>query len=338
MENRTSIILPQQKKIIRTPYRDFDEVMAAVDDRNEHGIDMFCDITITNKKGKVEGTKSFECHSFVSNFVKLMAISLRGGYAGEISAVDICGEAWTGYNLISNYGSLPGDNWLAKSWLNNSFMPYWSGPIVGTGTTAAAVTDYWMEKPVTHGSEVENLTPSNGSGSVTAETTTYSFTDNTKSWSTNAWRYYLCKMTSGAANGRHFIIWTNTSNVLTFRTSNSVQPYMLQYSQDRDVGSNYQILTYGQLTLGDANFTTPTTEGSDTTKLTISRDFTNSQGTAFAIHEFGLQVQYYCVTIDGADTYADGSYFLIVRDVDVSGVTIQDGEKMTLTYRIITVV
>ncbi len=325
-------ILTPSRRVLRPPYRDFDDLMKHVDDNRLHGIDMECELTLTNKRGKIEGKKSFECHSFVSNFIKLMAVSLKGGIGDEISATDISGEVWTGYNLKSNF-DYSNSNWYAKSVLSSGHMPCWTGPIIGTGQTAVSPSDYWLEEPMLHGT----LAPpgaASASGSQTSGSKT-TLTDSSKAWSTDQWRHYVCKMKTGTASGRRFYIYDNTATQLSFYAI-SPTPDFRQTTDDRSDNDDYEIWSYGQMTYGDTAFTTPTVDGSNVTLL-VTRDFTNGQGSSITVHEFGLQVRYYVKTIADEWAYNDEGDFLIVRDVDGVGVVVQDGEKLSLSYKIITV-
>jgi hypothetical protein len=347
-----NILVPQKKEVIRTPFRTLDEAMAAFnnDDRFNYGIDLFADLTVHRRDGSIRKRERLKCKSFVSNFIKFMNVSFRGGFNQGTSVIDICGQTWGAdeelrSNIINVTGNEP--NFFAKGYSSVGHMSVWTGPIIGIGTTAVAAADYWLEKPLTHGSAVLDLTPvgpvsgQGGSGTFTSvgmwQTGSPSMTDSGKAWSTDEWRHYLCKMTSGSANGRHFYIYDNTATTLYPYSGTAADPDFCQNSDDVST-DNYQILTYGQVTLGDTSFTEPAVSPSDTTKFTISRDFTNNQGSALTIYEFGLQVKYFLRHWDIYYNWTDCGDFLIVRDVDVGGIVINDGEKLTLSYRVVCVV
>lgn len=81
----------------------------------------------------------------------------------------------------------------------------------------------------------------------------------------------------------------------------------------------------GQLQYGAVTYGAPTNDAT-TSQFTITRDFSNASGGAIVVNEIGLYVKGYI--------YADTYYFMTIRDVVAGGVTINNGETLTINYRI----
>ncbi len=80
----------------------------------------------------------------------------------------------------------------------------------------------------------------------------------------------------------------------------------------------------GQLQYSAVTFGAPSTDGA-VSQFTVTRDFANNSGAAVVVYEAGL----YCRAYPGTE-----AYFCIVRDVISSGIVVNNGETLTLNYRI----
>lgn len=80
----------------------------------------------------------------------------------------------------------------------------------------------------------------------------------------------------------------------------------------------------GQLSYGAVTFGLPAYDGT-TSQYTITRNFSNSSGGAITVTEVGLYVS----GVDPTTTY----YFMIIRDVIGGGVSVPNGQTLTINYR-----
>jgi hypothetical protein len=320
----------------RRSFRNFEEVERFANMDDEHGVDIFCTIEVGKKGRKPHDRLDFECRSFVSNFVKLLCCTMRGG-VGE--AVDIGGWTWTINTPGLRAGKVDSStNWYALGTDVGGYQRWWLGPCIGIGSTAVSPNDFWLEKPLLHGTEVENLSVFSGQvsvGSTNLWTINPVLYRQGSGWGTNDYQYHLCKITSGAASGKVFPIFTNGSTTLQFHNYAWTSPYVGFFNNDGiSDGDDFDILTYGQITHGDTTINEPIAlPASDISRMVTTRTFTNGQGANLTVYEFGICVYYYVQHIDD-ETLMNGTSFLIVRDVIPTGITIPDGEQLTLTYRI----
>jgi hypothetical protein len=80
----------------------------------------------------------------------------------------------------------------------------------------------------------------------------------------------------------------------------------------------------GQLQYSAVTFGAPSTDGL-LSQFTVTRDFANNSGAPVTVYEAGL----YCRAYPNAD-----AYFCIVRDVISARIVVNNGETLTLNYRI----
>jgi len=103
----------------------------------------------------------------------------------------------------------------------------------------------------------------------------------------------------------------------TGTTSPTISDYKMESLINHGSGGGQ--LQYGAVTFGD-----PTCDAT-TCYFTITRDFSNGSGGDITVHEIGLAVM----------AYDSGSkYFLAIRDVVSGGISVPNGQTLTLNYRI----
>jgi len=95
----------------------------------------------------------------------------------------------------------------------------------------------------------------------------------------------------------------------------------------------------GQLQYGGVAFGLPTSN-LNTSHFTVTRDFANASGATIVVYEIGLYVSGDMPVIKpGTTTRANDSYrptvsyFCTIRDVILAGITILNGETLTINYR-----
>jgi hypothetical protein len=95
----------------------------------------------------------------------------------------------------------------------------------------------------------------------------------------------------------------------------------------------------GQLQYGGVAFGLPTSN-LNTSHFTVTRDFANASGATIVVYEIGLYVSGDMPVIKpGTTSRANDSYrptvsyFCTIRDVIVAGITILNGETLTINYR-----
>ena len=84
----------------------------------------------------------------------------------------------------------------------------------------------------------------------------------------------------------------------------------------------------GQLQYSAMTFGAPASDAT-TSQFTLTRDFANGSGGAITVNEIGLFVQAY------DDAY---QYFMTIRDVIAGGISVPNGQTLTVNYRIQAVV
>jgi len=80
----------------------------------------------------------------------------------------------------------------------------------------------------------------------------------------------------------------------------------------------------GQLQYSAVTFGAPASDAT-TSQFTITRDFANASGGAITVNEIGLYVKAYRYNID--------YYFLTIRDVIGGGISVPNGQTLTVNYR-----
>ena len=80
----------------------------------------------------------------------------------------------------------------------------------------------------------------------------------------------------------------------------------------------------GQLQYSAMTFGAPASDAT-TSQFTLTRDFANGSGGAITVNEIGLFVQAY------DDAY---QYFMTIRDVIAGGISVPNGQTLTVNYRI----
>ncbi|GAI45370.1 unnamed protein product [marine sediment metagenome] len=80
----------------------------------------------------------------------------------------------------------------------------------------------------------------------------------------------------------------------------------------------------GQLQYSAVAFGAPASDAT-TSQFTVTRDFANASGGAITVNEIGLYVKGYKFDV----TY----YFMTIRDVIAGGISVPDGQTLTVNYR-----
>jgi len=110
----------------------------------------------------------------------------------------------------------------------------------------------------------------------------------------------------------------------TGSTSPTIDDYAMESLISHGTGANQ--LQYGAVAFGD-----PTCDA-NSCHFTITRDFSNASGESITVYEIGLVV----VSQQSGSGYNHRS--LVVRDVISAGISIPNGETLTINYRIKVVV
>ncbi|MBA7700468.1 hypothetical protein ES703_109182 [subsurface metagenome] len=105
----------------------------------------------------------------------------------------------------------------------------------------------------------------------------------------------------------------------TGSTAPTIDDYAIETLIDHDASPP----TAGRLQYGAVAFGAPASDAT-TSQFTITRDFANASGGAITVNEIALYVKGY-----GATTY----YFMAIRDVIAGGISVPDGQTLTVNYR-----
>lgn len=138
------------------------------------------------------------------------------------------------------------------------------------------------------------------------------FKDITGSWRSGVQPRYANLAMNGAAGAtnRGIVVGTGT-------TTPTIDDYRLETQIAHGTGPG--MLQYSAVTFG-----APSTDGS-VSQFTVTRDFANNSGSSVTVYEAGL----YCYGFPGT-----AAYFCVVRDVITAGIVVNNGETLTLNYRI----
>ena len=136
----------------------------------------------------------------------------------------------------------------------------------------------------------------------------------TKDYSGQLYDMYQCGLNL-ACNGGIGVTYQGPA-VGTGTTAPTITDYALQAQIAHGTGA-------GQLSYGAVAFGAPASDTS-ITQFTITRDFANSSGGAITVNEIGLFVR-------GGNSPA--YYFLAIRDVISGGISVPNGQTMTVNYR-----
>ncbi len=130
------------------------------------------------------------------------------------------------------------------------------------------------------------------------------------------WRFpnciYIFNAQAAAANANAGICVGSGS------TAPTITDYKIETQIAHGVGA-------GQLSYGDVTFSVPVASAT-VSQFTITRNFANGSGGAITVNEIGL----ICTTKDLI--YVD-RYLLLIRDVIGGGISVPNGETLTVNYR-----
>ncbi|MBA7715270.1 hypothetical protein ES703_124311 [subsurface metagenome] len=122
---------------------------------------------------------------------------------------------------------------------------------------------------------------------------------------------YLFRADAGSGVETHGII------VGTGTTAPTIDDYAIETAIAHGTGA-------GQLQYSAVTFGAPASD-TTTSQFTITRDFANGSGGAVTVNEIGLYVR---AVGDGTDYY-----FMTIRDVIAGGISVPDGQTLTVNYR-----
>jgi len=107
----------------------------------------------------------------------------------------------------------------------------------------------------------------------------------------------------------------------------STAPTVDDYKMETQIGHGTGA---GQLQYSAVAFGAPASDAT-TSQFTVTRDFANGSGGAVTVREIGLAVRVYTYSTYGWD-------ILIIRDVIAGGISVPNGQTLTVNYRIQAVV
>ncbi|MFA5186790.1 MAG: hypothetical protein WC551_09960 [Patescibacteria group bacterium] len=88
----------------------------------------------------------------------------------------------------------------------------------------------------------------------------------------------------------------------------------------------------GQVQYGNVGYGLPTATVA-TSSFTIVRAFSNVSGGAITINEIGLYVKCLTAVLSPTGIFPGYSHFMTIRDVIAGGISLLDGETLTINYR-----
>jgi hypothetical protein len=130
--------------------------------------------------------------------------------------------------------------------------------------------------------------------------------------------------TDAAANDDIYGVMVGTGN-----TAPTINDYALETRIDDGVGA-------GELQYGGVTYGLPTSSATES-HFTITRDFSNASGGAITVEEIGVYVKAMAAWIIQSNDRTSGApdlVFMTIRDVVGGGITIPDGETLTVNYRL----
>lgn len=318
------IIVPKFNKGTKF-YRNLTEAMHADITPDDITIDVWADVKSTDKKGNIVDAKSFRCHSFVGNYLKMMCSWFRMSAYPGVKAND----------GIVNYIGASMHTYDGNTRLSG--YPAFVGPIIGTGTTPPTCNDYRLEKKIT---PYLDLVPSDPAASGTSDAVS---NNNHQLYDTGVladeqWDWHLIRITGGnptlEAEGPK-IIYDTQNNYLSLIYS-STYGYAYHKWSEPPHSCDYEIYTNGAFGTPLSSVSIPEDDTNLTSWMTLSRIFSNGTGVDFngvaapKISEFGLN----CIDYSYIDNSRYHRAILVIRDVQDPGVVVLNGNDITLTYTI----
>ena len=127
-----------------------------------------------------------------------------------------------------------------------------------------------------------------------------------------------------AANDDTYGVMVGTGN-----TAPTIDDYALETKIDDGVGA-------GELQYGGVTYGLPTSSATES-HFTITRDFSNASGGDITVEEIGIYVKAMAAWIVQSNDRTSGApdlIFMTIRDVVGGGITIPNGETLTVNYRL----
>ena len=333
-------------------FKTIERAMAEANPADGHGIELLATIDMLDSKGHSEGRESFECKSFVANFMKMLFASMVGGQVDNV--VDI----WNTNHTIDCGYSSTFNNWFDCA--GTTQYEFFRGPIIGGssadnggGANNVLPTDYKLTNIIMPTSDSLVSQPQNTGEIplVSAKNCTEASSTVFKQagqWHTgwNFYKYCLLNIYDTSQNMyfvRPILQQTNaaTSSTVTYAENtiglDSRAPIVANaiVNLATSPADTAAIFTYGQLNFGSTvSFTQTSESNGNINKLAITRTFTNNTTADFVIKEFGLICLAVVTTPTGLVNFRVP--ILIIRDVYDTGYTIlHDPVKtLSLTYTI----
>ena len=130
--------------------------------------------------------------------------------------------------------------------------------------------------------------------------------------------------TNGAANDDTYGVMVGTGN-----TAPTITDYALETKIDDGVAA-------GEMQYGGVTYGLPTASATES-HFTITRDFSNASGGDITVEEIGIYVKAMAAWIIQSNDRTSGApdlIFMTIRDVVGGGITIPNGETLTVNYRL----
>ena len=130
--------------------------------------------------------------------------------------------------------------------------------------------------------------------------------------------------TNGAANDDTYGVMVGTGN-----TAPTINDHALETKIDDGVAA-------GEMQYGGVTYGLPTASATES-HFTITRDFSNASGGDITVEEIGIYVKAMAAWIIQSNDRTSGApdlIFMTIRDVVGGGITIPNGETLTVNYRL----
>jgi hypothetical protein len=279
--------------------------------RKDIALDVMADIAV-REKGELVGHEQFRCHSFVSNWMKIMRLMMADCTGDVVNSLD-------GATYTAGYRS----NYILN--ITQTAFPT-LGPVIGTGTTTQTANDTNLEQQITDGSAAPNASALTGTTHANNSSKFAIYDDGGNSISNDEYNQYFIELTSGAFSGQERIIRNTVDATYDYFVLYEESYGYGGFANNTDVDNvTYKIKSYGMMTHGTVAFTAPEDDGDKTSTMTITRTFANGCGQTLDVTEFGLRLK-----VPYTSSYR--VHPLVIRDVKVTPVSIANGQELTLTY------
>ena len=145
---------------------------------------------------------------------------------------------------------------------------------------------------------------------------------NVRDTTNNLRSIYGAQIAAGGANVTFDVLAaaaTSTFGVVV--GTGAVAPTISDYQLGAQIAHGVGV---GQLQYSAVTFGAPASDAT-TSQVTITRNFANASGGAITVNEIGLYCRAYYSSAIG--------YFMIIRDVIAGGISVPNGQTLTVNYR-----